>query len=300
MCWYFHRQNGKAYKGGTYKGLDITIGEIGSPSIVDTTTTTTTTSTTKRQTSRGGGAGGLLIRSIMNIATGEIIQGPCRVMNELLTITPSNMTTVQDLVTDLQNASLSNQLPITISSQDLLTLTRIKSNGQMIFKSPRVGLTFRRVSPLQGREYLMAPYRFTYSKVDYKANKSLLTILEMNLNQFQMKKLSNGMRQRTSLGASLGVGVGMSKPPSKGAQEWMKSYREGVCHRAEDDEKDRLLMGERGGGERRWDWFKKRMARYAGVEWKVSELCYLYGYLIDTNNLQEMIDFDVERDLSEE
>lgn len=24
--WYFHRQNGKSYKGGTYKGLDISCG----------------------------------------------------------------------------------------------------------------------------------------------------------------------------------------------------------------------------------------------------------------------------------
>ena len=268
MCWYFHRQNGKSYKGGTYKGLDITIGDIGSP-------IESTKSSHSRSKDVGGGAGGLLIRSIVNIETGEVIQGPCKVVNELLTSHNSTSLSVHELVGELQNAALSDSLPVPIASQDRLTFQRIKSNGEKILCSPRVGLTFRRVTPLVGKEYLMAPYRYTYSKIDFKANKSLLTILGTNLNK--LLKSSSLSSSKSSLAS---------------AAEWMRNYQEGVRHRSEDDSKDMGSPGQEA--------FRRRMAKYCQSDWKVSELCYLYGYLIDTTRIKEMVAYDVERGISDD
>lgn len=250
LCWYFHRQNGKSYKGGTYKGLDISIGDIGSP--ID------------HPGKENKGAGGLLIRSIMNIETGEVIQGPCKVVNELLHQPNSDSLSVHDLVSELQNSALSDSLPVRIESQNTLTFQRIKSNGHMILRSPRVGLTFRRVSPIQGRDYLMAPYRYTYSNIDYKANKALLSILKSNLNKFSPRKFN--------ISAS---------------QDWLRSYKEGVTHRTEDKNRDAINHNHQA--------FQRRMSQYCTMDWKVADLCYLYGYLIDSTAITEMVDYDVER-----
>jgi hypothetical protein len=277
MCWYFHRQNGKAYKGGTYKGLDISIGDIGSPIGSESSS-----SRTKKTSAVPGGAGGLLIRSLLNIETGEVIQGPCRVVNELLSLhNNSSPLSVHELVTELQNSALSDSLPVSITSQDRLTFQRIKSNGQKILCSPRVGLTFRRVTPLVGKEYLMAPYRYTYSKIDFKANKSLLTILGTNLNKLKTSFLKSSSPSS-------------SKSSSASAAEWMRNYQEGVRHRIEDNTQDAVSTRQEAPA------YQRRMAKYCQSDWKVSELCYLYGYLIDTNRIKEMVDYDVERGISDE
>lgn len=56
--WYFHK-HGKSYKEGTYKGLDITLGDGKNTYL------------------------GILIRSIMS-DKGNLIEGPCRCVNELI------------------------------------------------------------------------------------------------------------------------------------------------------------------------------------------------------------------------
>jgi 3-methyladenine DNA glycosylase Mpg len=56
---YFHRYNNGSYKAGTYKGLDITLGNENLYF-------------------------GILIRSIEDTETNEFIEGPCRVVNKLL------------------------------------------------------------------------------------------------------------------------------------------------------------------------------------------------------------------------
>jgi len=60
--WYFHRQAGKGYKGGTFKGVDLTCGPAGV-------------------------AGGILIRAIIDGRTGDLIEGPCKVVEALLAAT---------------------------------------------------------------------------------------------------------------------------------------------------------------------------------------------------------------------
>lgn len=56
--WYFHRQNGKGYRRGTYKGLDLTCGPPGT-------------------------GGGILIRALV-AANGEFVEGPCKVVDRIL------------------------------------------------------------------------------------------------------------------------------------------------------------------------------------------------------------------------
>jgi len=247
LCWYFHRQNGKSYKSGTYKGLDISIGSINSPILTSNPS--------------HSGVGGLLIRSIINNETGEVTQGPCKVVNELLGETP-----VPDFVDELQNAALTTTLPVEIYSQDLLTFERTKSNGMTILRSPRVGLTFKRITPTQGKEYLMAPYRYTWASIDFKANKSLLSIIQINLNKSnQSKKLYI--------------------KPSKASNEWLKEFQDGIKHRQDDD-----IADNSNGNKRK---FESRMSGFR-EEFKPSDLCYLYGYLRGLRG--DEIEFQVERD----
>lgn len=56
--WYFHKRGG-SYKGGTFKGLDITFGD--------------------------GVFGGILIRAMMT-DTGQVIEGPCNCVNAILRV----------------------------------------------------------------------------------------------------------------------------------------------------------------------------------------------------------------------
>jgi len=56
--WYFHR-SGKSYRGGTFKGLNITIGD-------------------------GTNYGSLLIRGLICLSSGEVIKGPCRCVDYIL------------------------------------------------------------------------------------------------------------------------------------------------------------------------------------------------------------------------
>lgn len=61
--WYMHRMTAKnpmSFKGGTYKGMDLTFGKPGQI------------------------YGGILIRSIMNIKTRTHIEGPCNCLDAIL------------------------------------------------------------------------------------------------------------------------------------------------------------------------------------------------------------------------
>lgn len=57
--WYFHRQNGKGYKGGTFKGVDLTCGPVGV-------------------------GGGILVRAVVDADTGDFTEGPCKVVDLIL------------------------------------------------------------------------------------------------------------------------------------------------------------------------------------------------------------------------
>lgn len=58
---YFHRHRSGTYKSGTYKGMDFTFGDQDAEVYF-----------------------GVLVRSIMDLHSGQIIEGPCRSVNKIL------------------------------------------------------------------------------------------------------------------------------------------------------------------------------------------------------------------------
>lgn len=60
-CFYFHKFGTGTYKAGTFKGMDLTFGDLNQKAYF-----------------------GILVRSIENIKTGELIEGPCNVVNKIL------------------------------------------------------------------------------------------------------------------------------------------------------------------------------------------------------------------------
>ena len=120
---YFHK-SGNSYKGGTYKGLDITFGF-------------------KEKEAYGG----ILVRSIRKIGETNTIEGPCKTVDKILEICKKD--SIQDLVGD-------KQMKI---NNDILKIE--KHNMQVTDKtirSPRVGLKLKK-PPYE--EYTMKRYRYT-------------------------------------------------------------------------------------------------------------------------------------------
>ncbi len=105
--WYFHKA-GASYRGGTFKGLDITFGK--------------------------GAYGGVLIRSMV-ADDGTVIEGPCNCVNRLLAATGHQ--TVKSLATSVDCSIYTG----------LLTLVESAPLTLPIYTSARVGLNLDR-SPM--------------------------------------------------------------------------------------------------------------------------------------------------------
>ena len=129
---YFHRQNGGKYKGGTYKGLDITIGD-------------------EKQS-----FGGILIRSIFIPETKDYVEGPCRVVDKILSLSKSR--NIEELVKGYQ--ILPPHINVEGSS---LRFVMNERRENVIYYGPRVGLTLSGVSDRNDSkiQFLMKPYRYT-------------------------------------------------------------------------------------------------------------------------------------------
>jgi len=124
--WYFHKV-GKGYKGGSYKGLDITFATRG--------------------------YGGILIRAISDLSTGEYIEGPSMVVDRVLTLnrTKSGIPEIAQLV-EFDNFNLE------VDVKGLLFLrptTQLETAS--LCKSGRVGLVLRTEG---GVPYCLKPYRY--------------------------------------------------------------------------------------------------------------------------------------------
>ncbi|UJR15368.1 hypothetical protein I4U23_002316 [Adineta vaga] len=147
--WYFHRQGTSAtasYKGGTYKGLDITFSSLNDPS-----------------------CGGILIRSIQNKETNQIYEGSCLVVNAILEICKSE--TIKDLV----ETKLNKNLNVFNQNQFIYLRSNTTTSDQReLIASPRVGLTLK-VPSIDRERFLFRPYRFTPN--DYFPSKMKITIM---------------------------------------------------------------------------------------------------------------------------
>ncbi len=137
--WYFHRQNGKSYKAGTYKGLDITFGY----------------KNTKQHV-----YGGILIRTIQDIKSKKLIEGPCNVVDYILKVCKCK--TIQDLVT-ATTTTTTTTAPGDVFKTDSNSTLYLEPNStltkQDIITGPRVGLTLKVPSSAK-EEYIFKDYRF--------------------------------------------------------------------------------------------------------------------------------------------
>lgn len=157
--WYFHRQRGRAYKNGTYMGLDITFGTPDS-------------------------FGGILIRSLYDIENKTIIEGPCNCVKAILKNVEHE--SIDSFVGD-------NQLLDVVDNQ-LLHLEYNATNTVVdglttVFKGPRVGLTLKRYT--KSREgYLMNDYRYINRMLSVKKFKSgmVLSMHRDGMSNDEIKK----------------------------------------------------------------------------------------------------------------
>lgn len=137
-CIYFHRASTKKdakYRGGTFKGMDLVWGD-------------------------GNDYFGILIRSV-ETETGEVIEGPCKVVNYILQIMDKEH--IRDIVSEDQSLNYRDPL-----SCIYLAKVKTKLPIYQYMKGPRIGLP--------DTEWGNKPYRFVNFTKDIKKRKGLTSI----------------------------------------------------------------------------------------------------------------------------
>jgi hypothetical protein len=152
--WYFHKQNGMAFKSGTYKGLDLAIGK-GDKAV-----------------------GGILFRAMMPVrvtntsavpssSKSDFIEGPCLLVDRILSDLQPDGSTSFDLVAlhkhpkfsticdAFDQNSILHLLPLKGKKQE----TQIELPKREIVCCPRVGLTLKKIDEHKPAFWL-ADYRF--------------------------------------------------------------------------------------------------------------------------------------------
>jgi len=122
--WYFHRI-GASYRGGSFKGVDLTFGD-------------------------GDSRGGVLVRSF-ETSSGELVVGPSLCVDHVLAATGSS--SVAALASAIGGRSAFDATsPLHLVEDTALDVT--------IFRSARVGLTLKRHNDALAVDRLARPYRF--------------------------------------------------------------------------------------------------------------------------------------------
>jgi len=133
---YFHKFKTGTYKSGTFKGMDFTFGNTDKKVYF-----------------------GILIRAIQHIKTGQVIEGPCNVVNRILNSYQCD--SIMDL-THGQNLGL-------FENDVGLTLVPSKSlEARTIYAGPRIGLSAKYP------DYQNRSYRFVADKNLVKKQRSTL------------------------------------------------------------------------------------------------------------------------------
>ncbi len=136
--WYFHRYPNGSYKGGTYKGLDITFGN--------------------EKTYFG-----VLIRSIYDIENNEIIEGPCRTVNKILEL---------NKCVDVKEYMKNREDPLNARNTKNFYIKRKKEPfNKDIYTGQRIGLSDKYVV------WKNIEYRFVINKDKIKKNKKNLRLI---------------------------------------------------------------------------------------------------------------------------
>ncbi|KAF0973310.1 hypothetical protein FDP41_008517 [Naegleria fowleri] len=151
--WYFHQSpsqiNNDNYRGGNYKGLDLSIG-------------------------CAKFKGGILIRSMIQCSDEKLIEGPSLCVDEILTL--YGCKTIHEFVTkNFPKQRHFNALDET-SAVHLRVSTTPKSDT--FIRSARVGLTLKQESNKKERiEFIFRPYRFCLRPEKMKKGKHLMAIV---------------------------------------------------------------------------------------------------------------------------
>lgn len=136
--WYFHKTKSGNYKGGTYKGVDLTFGN-------DDTHF------------------GVLIRSLYSVEDDEFIEGPCRCVNKLLALNDCN--NVGDYMENRTD-------PLSARYTHNLHVKRCRGlEKHDIYSGPRIGLSDKYP------DYRDKHYRYCTMKDKVKKDKKSLTLL---------------------------------------------------------------------------------------------------------------------------
>ncbi|CAK7994949.1 Hypothetical protein POVR1_LOCUS467 [uncultured virus] len=171
--WYFHR-TGNSFRGGNYKGLDITFGVTG--------------------------YGGILIRAMKNQQTGEYVDGPCKVVDKILSITG-----FQDLNSLVGDEKFHHDVFSLQTSILSLIPTPFKTD-RIIYQSARFGLTLRNH---QQSSFVMKPYRYLSAPLEMKKGKQHL-VLELAYQGHNVATISQ-----------------ITKSTPKQCEKWIEWYRKG-------------------------------------------------------------------------
>jgi hypothetical protein len=139
--WRLHRQ-GSGYRGGSFKGLDLTFGP---PSVF----------------------GGVLIRSL-SLPDGQFINGSALCVNHVLSQTGCETVASLDQMIGGESVFGSNPLRLEHASD---------SFNAPIWETPRVGLSLRRVDAgSEQMSYFAQPYRFLNAPREIKKGRSQLVV----------------------------------------------------------------------------------------------------------------------------
>lgn len=162
-CWYFHRQNSKSYKNGTYKGVDVTCGSINNKFY-----------------------GGILIRSIYNLYNSIVIEGPCKVVDFILNT--NGCSSINDLVnkSSVQPPLINDtSFPLHFISESPNKYFDIKS----IYSGPRVGLSLNKSTSYDDIycKYIYKSLRYTCFPELLSKNKFHMVLAYVNehLNNYE-------------------------------------------------------------------------------------------------------------------
>lgn len=136
---YFHKFKNGSYKSGTYKGLDITFGSTNSYF-------------------------GILIRSMLNVNSGEFIEGPCRCVNKILELFGSS-----DVKTFFADNKFNAQLKLYDTTNGIYLMEH-EHKSEEIFEGIRVGLSDKYP------EYLNKNYRHAILIKNIKKQKKFTQI----------------------------------------------------------------------------------------------------------------------------
>lgn len=159
--WYFHRQ-GSSYRGGSFKGVDITFGPQHS-------------------------FGGILIRSLRS-SEGTVVNGSSLCVDTLLAQTKVKTIAALDSSIDGRNVD-DKQAPIWLGP--------IEFASDPIYETARVGLTLKRAQQFpEMPDYLLRPYRYV---IDPRAVKKgrvhvIIAMHQRGLDTTEIRELTGSPR----------------------------------------------------------------------------------------------------------